>query len=737
MEQLKNFKLILYLLLSYIILQISTVLYFQDVFETKIENRIEDLSLHQQNNYFLVTEKLKNRLSTIVVDNLYNSEILQVLAQEDRSKLKEIVFEKYKKLRAEGIEELNFYLADGTSILKMSEPDENGEKEKYENSKFGYKFGNIKNSFAYYFPIYSQEKYLGGIELSYSEKLLIEELKKHLNWNYSFLISKRDFSAEYELSSISPKFISPKGFNRELRTIYLELKKNANELENFQSFVKLLSEDLVIVFTPFKSFHGDNIGYVVSYIQDSYMSDIRREFLINLILTSILIVIFLFFIIYREIKRRKIEKDNIYFNTLFNSQENLIIVIDGEKVVDTNQSFLHFMGIESLHEFNSEYKSIEDIFEQVNLPNYIEKNIEGRSWIDAVLKNRAISYKVVLKRGVKRYTFDIQGTKVGKSNLSIFTFTDITQLIDYQTNLEKKVKEQSEEIRENLKIVDENIIMSATDKYGRITYVSKAFLQKSGYEKEDVIGQRHNIFKHPDTSPKVFKNLWHTITRGETWHGEIRNRDIFGRDFWLEVTIFPKLKNSEVNGFVAIRKDISDRKTIEWMEKSDKLTSLQNKESFHRYIEDIIQENRNIGTPFSLIIIGIDNMKQYNISYGFKKGDSLIRSISVILNKNTNCGKDVLFRLSGGEFGIICEFENEQKILNFAEELRKRVEEGKYIHNENGKTKVATVSVGIFFTAKLDKMADIDKIYYYAYNSLVLASNRGGNRVEMFVDDLD
>lgn len=67
-------------------------------------------------------------------------------------------------------------------------------------------------------------------------------------------------------------------------------------------------------------------------------------------------------------------------------------------------------------------------------------------------------------------------------------------------------------------------LISATDKHGRITHCNDAFQRVSGYEREDLIGQPHNLIRHPDMPSPVFKEMWDTLKAGNIWMGLVKNR---------------------------------------------------------------------------------------------------------------------------------------------------------------------------------------------------------------------
>lgn len=111
---------------------------------------------------------------------------------------------------------------------------------------------------------------------------------------------------------------------------------------------------------------------------------------------------------------------------------------------------------------------------------------------------------------------------------------------------------------------DENLIASKTNLFGVITYASKAYQNMSGYTEEELLGQPHNIIRHPDMPKEAFKQMWETIKNDETWTGEVKNFKKDGTFYWVEAKITPIYDEQGIKvGYTAVRHDITREKVWE------------------------------------------------------------------------------------------------------------------------------------------------------------------------------
>ena len=102
-------------------------------------------------------------------------------------------------------------------------------------------------------------------------------------------------------------------------------------------------------------------------------------------------------------------------------------------------------------------------------------------------------------------------------------------------------------------VSDETLIVSRTDLKGKLSYFNEDFLAAAGFTSEELMGQPHNIVRHPDMPPEAFQNLWDTLKAGKPWLGAVKNRRKNGDFYWVLATASPIRENGQVTGFTSIR----------------------------------------------------------------------------------------------------------------------------------------------------------------------------------------
>ncbi len=106
--------------------------------------------------------------------------------------------------------------------------------------------------------------------------------------------------------------------------------------------------------------------------------------------------------------------------------------------------------------------------------------------------------------------------------------------------------------------IEQSNIVSKTDINGIITFANDEFCKIFEYERKELVGQNHNIVRHPDVQSETFKNLWDTILAKKTYRATVKNLSKYGKTLYVNTTVIPILDiNGEIEEFIAIRYDVT------------------------------------------------------------------------------------------------------------------------------------------------------------------------------------
>lgn len=112
--------------------------------------------------------------------------------------------------------------------------------------------------------------------------------------------------------------------------------------------------------------------------------------------------------------------------------------------------------------------------------------------------------------------------------------------------------------RENDSMGNNEWICSKTDVNGVITYVNAVFCRISGYSEKELLGQPHNIVRHPDMPCIAYAWCWDVISSGKAWRGFVKNRCKNGDTYWVDATMTPqKDAAGNITGYFAVRRKMS------------------------------------------------------------------------------------------------------------------------------------------------------------------------------------
>lgn len=200
-----------------------------------------------------------------------------------------------------------------------------------------------------------------------------------------------------------------------------------------------------------------------------------------------------------------------------------------------------------------------------------------------------------------------------------------------------------------------SVMVSDTD--ARILYVNDAFIDTTGYSREEAIGQTPRLIQSGKTAPEVYRVMRKMLESGKTWRGELINQRKDGSEFIETVTISPvRDADGKIYRYMAVKEDITDMRqaqdSIERLAYFDALTDLPNRRYFLDQLNRQIAKSRRAETRFALLFVDLNRFKEINDTHGHVVGDEVLQEIARRFRKVTR-SDETLARLGGDEFVLL------------------------------------------------------------------------------------
>ncbi|WP_211166173.1 EAL domain-containing protein, partial [Azoarcus sp. TTM-91] len=196
-----------------------------------------------------------------------------------------------------------------------------------------------------------------------------------------------------------------------------------------------------------------------------------------------------------------------------------------------------------------------------------------------------------------------------------------------------------------------------TDASCRIVEINRAFVETSGYAREELIGRTPHLLRSGWHDSAFYEDMWSEIGSTGMWRGEIINRRRNGQ-LVSELVAISAVRDSSgrISHYVATYSDLSMIKEyqqrLEHLAYHDPLTQLPNRQLFSDRMEQALAQARRHGTMLAVCYLDLDGFKPINDRHGHHAGDEVLQEISTRLKANLR-GGDTVARLGGDEFALL------------------------------------------------------------------------------------
>ncbi len=207
---------------------------------------------------------------------------------------------------------------------------------------------------------------------------------------------------------------------------------------------------------------------------------------------------------------------------------------------------------------------------QENSPDIIltDINMPGMNGLEMIANIRKTDQEIpiIVLSGNDEAEFFIESIQLNVNGyvlkpIEIEMFLNTLEYVVDALKLKRTVNLQNQLMQQYMDITDKNSIISKTDQEGVITYVNDPFCTFTGYSREELIGQTHNILSHPgDTDQQTYKEMWESIkTDTRVLHGTVKSINKQGVPYYSKTTIMPiPNENGDVTEFIGMHTDVTD-----------------------------------------------------------------------------------------------------------------------------------------------------------------------------------
>jgi len=165
-------------------------------------------------------------------------------------------------------------------------------------------------------------------------------------------------------------------------------------------------------------------------------------------------------------------------------------------------------------------------------------------------------------------------------------------------------------IDEEIRLDPSKSIMSKTDTRGVIEYANDYFMSISGYEEFELMGQAHNVIRHPDMPKVIFKIMWKELKNGKPTFAIVKNMSKDGRYYWVLVNFEIRYdEEGKIESYYAHRKAVPDQAKFKIQKLYKKLRAIENNQSIevaYKYFEGMLEEERKTYEDFIIDILEVE-----------------------------------------------------------------------------------------------------------------------------------
>ncbi|MDD2358422.1 MAG: ATP-binding protein [Thiovulaceae bacterium] len=424
------------LLLLFVIITASfmAIFYIFHIFEHEMLDDTKTQHYEKIKSSFQKNVDLHLKEHYISIANTFlNEDVLKAVAQRDRKQLKALTQDKFNQLKKEDkyFKIMDFYQYDDTPLLSLNDPTYFGSNVPKKNAilSFAHRQGTPIPSFDYdsggfcyhiIIPLFYQGNYVGAFEIGVNpEKVL--DLVTHFNNIQGILkFSDNNRTTQYKrINSDEVLRLIPQ--NMDIPS-YKEIYQNGKYYAIYSFDISPYNH-----MTKGKAIFFDDL--TKAHLALTHAS--QKIFFIFVLLLTIL-----YFILNYVLNRysNALTATNKQAKSILDTQSNIVLVTDGNKITEANKAFLNFLKVKDLKLFLEQYNCICEYFEHED--GYLQPKMNGVTWTQHILANPNLTHLAKIKQDEKIYLFKVFANILNDNDI-VVTMQDITQELERENRLKE------------------------------------------------------------------------------------------------------------------------------------------------------------------------------------------------------------------------------------------------------------------------------------------------------------
>lgn len=432
--------------LSSIILGVATIVAFYSVIHDKeqYEVRMSDVYQSVRLNYEGTLHDIVHFYVARANRNMKTEGVLEAFRSKNHDKLYHLIAPRWDVMRQENpmLSIMQFHNADGTSLLRVHQPDVYGDSiaslrsmvahiHREHKTVYGFEEGRQGLAFRILTPVIENGIYLGAVEFGIDASYITDKINRYTGYQSFFMIHEKNVGILSNISNflkignmlainVSPKLLP-----------LIESYKNQHQiLEN--CVIKYGSQTYAIKTIVVNNYLNQPIGAVIFVQAVADFSHHVFQMIIATALITLVLILVLWIIISRvyDTVAEKMSFQEAYNQTILNTIPSPVIVTDGQQLIAANKTFLAYFHYPSVDAFKHEHACVCEYFEEGDTEEYLLPMVNDQRWSEYINDHPQIQHKAKITIEGKTTIFEVKLSilRFHLENRYVVIFTDISSM---------------------------------------------------------------------------------------------------------------------------------------------------------------------------------------------------------------------------------------------------------------------------------------------------------------------